>query len=305
MRLITYSLKNAANIQFVGVEKGGVVIDIEQSLKSRGVTFPSPFTMRGFLELGSLGLRVAAEAASQGLFATPLDQVIIKAPISDPHKLICVGMNYVDHCLEQNAPIPKEPVIFSKFPNSIISPNDDLVVTEGHTQELDYEVELAIVIGVGGKGIPKEKAMQHVVGYSTAHDVSARDWQLKRNGGQWLLGKTADCFAPLGPAIVTTDELKDPHNLGIRCYLNGKEVQNSNTSQLVFKTEAIVEWVSKYTTLQPGDVILTGTPPGVGCFRKPQLFLKHGDVVKCEIDGIGAISNTVKIHPLRYLPCKL
>ncbi len=135
--------------------------------------------------------------------------------------------------------------------------------------------------------------MSHVAGFTVAHDVSARDWQLKKNGGQWLIGKTFDTFAPIGPAIVTPDELKDVHALGIRCFLNGAAVQSGNTAQLVFKTGDIIEFVSRFVTLLPGDLIFTGTPPGVGCFRKPPLWLKAGDVVRCEIDGIGAIENTV------------
>jgi len=135
--------------------------------------------------------------------------------------------------------------------------------------------------------------MEYVAGYTVAHDVSARDWQLERNGGQWLLGKSFDTFGPLGPAIVTPDELGDAHKLGIRCLLNGKRVQDSNTDQLIFKTAYLIEFISRSMTLQPGDLILTGTPPGVGCFRTPPLWLKPGDVVTCEIDGIGAITNTI------------
>lgn len=165
---------------------------------------------------------------------------------------------------------------------------------DGQTDELDFEVELVIVIGKECKGVSQKDAMKYVLGYTVAHDVSARDWQLKRNGGQWLMGKTFDNYSPIGPAIVTTDELGDAHNLGIRCFLNGKTVQDSSTKQMVFKTEFIVEWISKYCTLKPGDIILTGTPPGVGFCRKPPLLLKDGDVVTCEIDGIGAITNKVR-----------
>ena len=247
-------------------------------------------------------------------------------------------MNYVDHCLEQNQPIPKEPVIFkcvpwlslraatrgervciasrrcacpcccsacvvtrallshlaprSKFPTAIIADGDPLVCPR-EVAELDFEVELAVVIGKEGRRVPAERAMEYVAGFTVAHDVSARDWQLKKNGGQWLLGKAVDGFAPLGPAIVTPDEVGDPHNLRLRCIVNGDVVQDSNTSQLVHKTEACIAWISQLITLRPGDVILTGTPPGVGCFRKPQLWLKPGDVVTVEIEKIGAITNAV------------
>jgi 2-keto-4-pentenoate hydratase/2-oxohepta-3-ene-1,7-dioic acid hydratase in catechol pathway len=252
-----------------------------------------------FLSMGAEGLAtVKAALASPGRhFRIAKAAVTLKAPLYNPEKVICVGMNYVDHCTEQNFPIPEEPIIFSKFSNSIIAPGEP-VVHSNLTQELDFEVELVIVVGKAGRHIPMEEAMSHVAGYTVAHDVSARDWQMKKNGGQWLLGKTFDSFCPLGPAIVTVDDIKDPHNLGIRCFLNGETVQDSSTNQLIFKTDYLIHWISSFTTLQPGDVILTGTPPGVGCFRKPPLFLKHGDVVRCEIDGIGSITNAIVNDPI-------
>ena len=208
-------------------------------------------------------------------------------------KVICVGMNYADHCYEQNLPLPVEPVIFSKFPTSISASGDPLVLPREVTQ-LDYEVELAVVIGKEGRRIPKEDALSYVAGYTVAHDVSARDWQLKKNGGQWLLGKCCDGFAPLGPSIVTPDEVGDVGNLQLRCIVNGKALQDGNTKELVHNIEACVAWISKLVTLKPGDVILTGTPPGVGCFRKPEpLWLKVGDVVTVEIEKLGSITNTV------------
>lgn len=181
----------------------------------------------------------------------------------------------------------------SKFPSCIAASGDPLV-HPAETVELDYEVELTIVVGKGGKRIPKEKAMEHIAGFTVAHDVSARDWQLKRNGGQWLLGKAMDGFAPIGPAIVTPDEIGDVHNLRLRCIVNGTPLQDGNTKELVHKTEALIAWISTFMTLRPGDLILTGTPPGVGCFRKPTpIWLHPGDVVTCEIEKIGSITNTV------------
>jgi len=158
---------------------------------------------------------------------------------------------------------------------------------------LDYEVELAFVIGKKGKDIPREEALSYVYGYTVAHDVSARDWQLKKNGGQWLLGKAMDDFCPIGPEIVTSGELGDPQNLPIRCRVNGEIKQNSNTAQMVHQVDAVIAFLSKICTLLPGDLILTGTPPGVGVFQKPPFFLKRGDVVECEIDGIGLIRNEI------------
>ncbi|RXM91019.1 Fumarylacetoacetate hydrolase domain-containing protein 2 [Acipenser ruthenus] len=236
-------------------------------------------------------------ALSSGQHLVPLSEASLLSPITGPDKVICVGMNYVDHCLEQGVAIPSEPIIFSKFPSAIAGPCDD-IIHPAQTKELDWEVELAFVIGKTGKHIKsivkllitprsaggfcgltpsclqEEEALGHVAGFTVAHDVSARDWQMKRNGKQWLLGKTFDTFCPLGPAIVTTGALSDPHNLGIRCRVNGRVVQDSSTNQMVFKTEALVSWVSQFVTLYPGDVFLTGTPPGVGVFRKPPVFLK-------------------------------
>jgi 2-keto-4-pentenoate hydratase/2-oxohepta-3-ene-1,7-dioic acid hydratase in catechol pathway len=166
-------------------------------------------------------------------------------------------------------------------------------VSPAETKELDYEVELAIVIGKEGRRITADKAMEHVAGFTVAHDVSARDWQLKKNGGQWLLGKACDGFAPIGPAIVTPDEVGDVHALRLRCLVNGEVMQDGNTRELVHNVPAIIAYASKFMTLLPGDVILTGTPPGVGCFRKPPVWLKAGDVVTCEIENIGAITNTI------------
>jgi 2-keto-4-pentenoate hydratase/2-oxohepta-3-ene-1,7-dioic acid hydratase in catechol pathway len=208
-------------------------------------------------------------------------------------KVLCVGMNYVDHCTEQNVPIPKEPIIFCKFASCIAAGGED-IVHPAETVELDYEVELAIVIGKEGKRIPAERAMEFVAGFTVAHDVSARDWQLKRNGGQWLLGKAMDGFAPLGPSIVTPDEVGDVHALKLTTTVNGVVLQEGSTEQLVHKTEALLAWISTFMTLRPGDVILTGTPPGVGCFRKPTpIWLHPGDEVTVAIEKLGSLTNKV------------
>ena len=190
-------------------------------------------------------------------------------------------------------PVPEEPVVFSKFGTSIIGPGDDIVLDE-HVSKLDYEVELGVVIGAKVPRKTKEEdAMKYVGGYTVVHDVSARDWQLEKNGGQWLLGKCVDGYAPIGPVIVTKDEILDVHNLGIRCRVCGETLQNSSTSQMVFQCDALIAFLSRFMTLMPGDIIATGTPPGVGLGRNPPLWLKHGDIVECEIDGIGTLSNPV------------
>jgi len=217
------------------------------------------------------------------------------APVTAPDKLICIGMNYKDHCEEQKAPIPHEPIIFNKFPSCIVGPYDPIFhpKDESVTKELDWEVELAVVIGKKGKYIKKEDALDYVAGYTVSMDASARDLQLRRNGGQWLLGKSLDSFCPLGPALVTKDEIHDVHQLDLSLMVNGVRKQDSNTKNIIFKVEELIEYLSKHFTLLPGDVILTGTPPGVGCFRKPAEFLKVGDTVECSIHKIGTIRNEV------------
>nr|XP_060643419.1 fumarylacetoacetate hydrolase domain-containing protein 2 [Anolis sagrei ordinatus]XP_060643420.1 fumarylacetoacetate hydrolase domain-containing protein 2 [Anolis sagrei ordinatus] len=288
MRLVQFRTEGPASEPRIGLEvkDGGDVLDLNSLDPSL------PKSMRGFLEAGETALQVAKRAQASDQRAIPRSQVTLLAPITNPDKVICVGMNYVDHCLEQNVKIPKEPIIFSKFSSSIVGPYDP-IIHPAESNEVDWEVELAFVIGKKGKHIQEADAMSHVAGYTVAHDVSARDWQMKRNGKQWLLGKTFDTFCPLGPALVTKDAVSDPHNLGIRCRVNGELVQNSSTKQMIFKTEALVAWVSQFVTLYPGDVFLTGTPPGVGVFRKPPVFLKKGDEVECEIDELGTIRNKV------------
>ncbi|XP_008279791.1 fumarylacetoacetate hydrolase domain-containing protein 2A [Stegastes partitus] len=289
MRLVQFRRHgDGGGVVRVGVERGdglGVV-----DLKAFDPSMPS--TMRELLELGEAGLESAHRALASDQCLVDRADIQLLPPVSAPEKVVCVGMNYKDHCLEQNAPIPKEPIIFSKFPSAITGPYDDIVLPT-ESQEVDWEVELAFVIGRRGKHIKEEDALSHVAGFTVANDVSARDWQMKRNGRQWLLGKTFDSFCPLGPALVTTDAVRDPHNLNIRCLVNGDAMQSSNTDQMIFKTAALVAWVSKFVTLTPGDVFLTGTPPGVGVFKKPPVFLKKGDVVECQIDQLGSIINKV------------
>ncbi|XP_068130942.1 oxaloacetate tautomerase fahd2, mitochondrial-like [Hyperolius riggenbachi] len=286
MRLVQFQSSSSAG-QNIGLElDGDKIIDLNAFDPSL------PCRMREFLEAGESALQTARRALDSNEHILSRSQLTMMAPITNPGKVVCVGMNYVDHCLEQNAPVPKEPIIFNKFPSTIIGPYDSIVLPS-ESKEVDWEVELAFVIGKKGKNIKEEEAMEHVAGFTVAHDVSARDWQLGKNGNQWLIGKTFDTFCPLGPALVTKDSISDPHDLGIRCRVNGNIVQDSNTNQMVFKTEALIAWVSKFVTLYPGDVFLTGTPPGVGVFRKPPVYLKTGDVVECEIDELGVIRNPV------------
>ncbi|XP_033926424.1 fumarylacetoacetate hydrolase domain-containing protein 2 isoform X2 [Melopsittacus undulatus] len=251
-----------------------------------------PRSMRDFLSTGGTGMAAARRALESGGPRVPRSAVQLLAPVGDPQKLICVGLNYRDHCLEQDVKVPKEPIIFSKFPSAITGPFDAIVHPED-SSELDWEVELAAVVGKEGRHIPEAAAMDHVVGFTIANDVSARDWQMKRNGRQWLLGKTFDTFCPMGPALVTKEAVTDVHNLRISCSVNGRVMQDSSTKQLIFRLPWLIAWVSRFVTLVPGDILLTGTPPGVGVFRKPPVFLKRGDEVSCEIQELGLICNKV------------
>jgi 2-keto-4-pentenoate hydratase/2-oxohepta-3-ene-1,7-dioic acid hydratase in catechol pathway len=223
----------------------------------------------------------------------PRAEVRLHAPLPRPGKIICIGLNYRDHAEESGMAVPTEPVVFCKYASAVIGPEDPIVLPPD-SQEVDYEAELVFVIGKTGRNIPAAAAMDYVAGYTCGHDVSARDYQIRRGGGQWMIGKTFDTFSPLGPVLVTADEGLDPHNLPIRCLVNGETLQNSNTCQFVFRIPELVEYLSRIMTLEPGDAVFTGTPPGVGFARKPPIFLKAGDRAEIQIDGIGSLSNPVR-----------
>ena len=211
--------------------------------------------------------------------------------------VFCIGTNYPEHAGETGIALPRHPVIFAKAPTAVCGPGTPIEIPGNlRSSSVDWEVELAVVIGRTGKNIPMADALSHVAGYTVANDVSARDWQ-KHNGGQYVRGKTFDTFCPLGPCMVTTDDIADPQSLGLRCFVNGEQRQNSSTAQMLFSVAHIVAFLSGSTTLLAGTVILTGTPAGVGIGMNPMVFLKPGDVVRCEIDGIGALENPVIDEP--------
>ena len=212
------------------------------------------------------------------------------APVPRPGKLICIGLNYRDHAAESNMPIPERPVIFSKFSTCVIAPGEPVVIPPS-SQQVDYEAELAVVIGKRAKQVKASRAMDYVLGYTAFNDVSARDFQFA--DGQWQRGKSCDTFAPMGQRIVTTDTITDPHKLSIKLILNGQTMQDSNTDQLIFGVPELIEFLTESITLEPGDVIATGTPPGVGFARKPPVFLKPGDEMEVQIEGIGSLGNPV------------
>lgn len=219
-------------------------------------------------------------------------QVRLGPPVPDPPKIICIGLNYKDHAAESGVPIPSEPVLFSKFRSAVIGPDEPICLPRV-SKEVDYEAELVVVIGKRGRYIPEAKAREHIAGYTIGHDVSARDWQLRKPGGQWLAGKTFDTFAPIGPALVTADEVPNPHELRIELRLNSQTMQRSNTNQMIFRVEQLISYISQVVTLEPGDLIFTGTPPGVGFARKPPVFLKPGDLVEIEVERLGLLRNPV------------
>ena len=214
-------------------------------------------------------------------------------PVGRPGKIVCIGLNYADHVLETNTTRPERPLIFSKFSSCAIDPGEPISWSGSLTQQVDYEAELAVVIGRTARRVSVEEALGYVGGYTCANDVSARDLQL--GDGQWIRGKSLDTFCPLGPVLVSADAIPDPQSLNIRCELNGETVQDSNTRELIFGVAELVAFCSQAFTLEPGDVILTGTPSGVGLGRTPPLWMKDGDVVAIEIEGIGRLENPCQV----------
>ena len=282
MKLVTYDGGQGPRL---GLLSGDNVVDLADA--SNGAL---PSDMRSFLEMGDAGLSQAQAIANQGGQGQPIAGVRVLAPISNPSKIVAIGLNYMDHCREQGIQPPKRPTTFTKFPSSIIGPGDEIRWNADLTSKVDWEVELAVVIGKTARNVAAADAFDVIAGYTICHDVSARDLQLEK-GDQWIVGKSLDTFCPLGPVIVTKDEIADPHDLGLRCLVNGKAVQDSNTKELIFNIPYLIEYLTKGITLYPGDVITTGTPDGVGAFLKPPVFLKDGDEVTVEIDGIGAMTN--------------
>ena len=211
--------------------------------------------------------------------------------ITSPGKFVAIGLNYSDHAAEVGADIPKEPIMFMKATSSMCGPNDDVEIVSG-SKKLDWEVELGIVIGKEAKHISESQSQDHILGYCLVNDVSEREWQIEKMG-QWVKGKSHDTYGPTGPYLVTKDEIKDINNLKMMLDVNGERMQTGNTSTMIFNVDIIVSYVSKFMSLQPGDIITTGTPPGVGMGRKPQVFLKAGDQMKLSIENLGEQNSKV------------
>lgn len=232
-----------------------------------------------------------ADAKKNGLLL-PSGDAYWFAPVPRPGKLVCIGLNYRDHAEESGLAVPKAPVIFSKFSSCVIAPGEPIIIPPS-SEKVDYEAELAVVIGRRASRVTADRAYDYVLGYTALNDVTARDFQF--GDGQWQRGKSCDTFAPMGQTIVTTDEIPDPHALRISLTLNGAVMQDSNTSQLIFQVPELIEYITASTTLEPGDVIATGTPAGVGFARKPPVFLKAGDQVEVMIEKIGGVGNPIAI----------
>ncbi len=316
MRLVTFEHQGVCRL---GAEQEGAIVDLNRGyallLATQGARDlqgqadrEMPADMLGFLERWEESVpraqavldlarrsRQAAEPFA-GAVDFPLHAVRLRAPIPNPRKIICLGLNYRDHAEETKSPIPPEPPLFSKYATALIGPGDPILLPSV-SSEVDYEVELACVIARRGRHIAKAEALRYVAGYTVFNDVSARDYQMRKPGGQWMVGKTFDTFAPMGPALVTGEEIGDPHALDIRCTVSGEVLQASNTKHLIFRVPDILAYCSHIFTLEPGDVIATGTPGGVGFMRKPPRFLREGDEVVLEIQGIGVLRNPVERAP--------
>ena len=281
MKLVTFARNGST-------EPGALLDDKVIALKSAG--FP---TLLQLIQGGTEALQRAQAWIDHppADAIVPLATVRLLAPLSRPPKIICVGLNYRDHALECNAEIPKVPTIFSKYTTAILGPGEAIILPR-HSKEPDYEAEFAVVIGKGGRYISKDLWRDHVFGYTNLNDVSARDFQMATS--QWMIGKTFDTFAPIGPAIVTADEIPDPHTLDIQMIINGEVLQSSNTSQMVFRIADLIEHISSVFTLEPGDIISTGTPAGVGEAKTPPRWLRPGDNVVVRISGIPELHNLVR-----------
>ena len=222
----------------------------------------------------------------------PLEEVQFAPAVSSPSKIIGIGLNYLDHIQESKGEVPEIPLVFAKFPSSLLAHNDQITWNNRLTGKVDFESELAVIIGRTAHNCKEDEVMDIIFGYTCANDVSARDLQF--GDGQWVRGKSLDTFCPLGPWIVTSDEIPDPHSLDIKCWLNGRIMQDSNTDLMIFKLPQLIRFLSENFTLLPGDVILTGTPQGVGTFRDPSVYMKDGDEVAVEIQGLGRLANTCR-----------
>lgn len=285
MKLITFDYSDKTRI---GVLAGHEVIDL-----SRADT-RIPATMKALIALGDEGLDlVRAVTNSEKGPRYALADVTLRPVVPDPDKIVCIGLNYASHATEANMKLPAEPTVFGKFNNVLIGANAPIIIPRT-TDRIDYEAELAVIIGKRAKYVPEAAALDFVYGYSVFNDVSARDYQLSDNQtGQWTLGKSFDASGPIGPALITRDEITDPQNLDIRLSIDGTVLQQSNTRNMIFSVAKIISFLSTVMTLEPGDIIATGTPEGIGFKRNPPVFLRPGNRVSVTIEHLGVLENPV------------
>jgi acylpyruvate hydrolase len=298
MKLVRFSVNGAS--PRLGVLQGDRIGDLQASvagnLSRRGVVRAQeiaaalvPQSTRAFLEGGAA--TADAVAAVRDWVTVPAASARLHAPINDPGKFICIGLNYRDHAEETNNPIPKEPPIFGKWAPSIIDPGEPILRPRG-SKQLDWEVELGVVIGRTARFVSKEEALDYVWGYTIVNDASARDFQFITT--QWMAGKIFETAAPVGPYIADRQDIPDPHSLELKTFVNGKQMQKGNTETFIFDVRYLVSYLSGLMTLSPGDLIATGTPPGVGLGMKPPVFMNPGDVCRVEISGLGSMENPIK-----------
>ena len=283
MKLLTY--QDANRQSHLGVLRDRHIVNLHQA--SQG---DLPDDMLDFLRLGNDGMQTARDLLEDRAGDIALDSVRLQAPITNPSKVVAIGLNYMDHVREANFDVPEFPTMFCKYPSSIVASGDEIRWSAEITGQVDYEAELALVIGKSARNVAAGNAYDHIAGYTNCNDVTARDLQF-RPGDQWLRGKCLDSFCPLGPWLVSADEIPDPHALSIQCRVNGQVLQNSNTAEIIHRIPQLIEYLSEAFTLLPGDVVITGTPHGVGAFRKPPLWLDDGDVVEIEVEGLGVLRN--------------
>lgn len=293
MRLVSYGKPKA---WISGIEIDGAVVESAAAARLAGWAgnkLAAAQTNRGLLELGLAAVRALEAVARKNLemlSPMPVASLRLGPPVPDPQKIICIGLNYHDHAKEVGATPPATPIFFAKYPNSLVGPSDD-VVPPRDSSKVDYEAELAVVIGKSGRYIEEASALDHVAGVMAFNDVSARDLQLANQ--LWTGGKAIDTFGPCGPALVTLNEIKDIQNLAVKTRVDGDALQNGNTSSMIFSVRQIIAFLSRIMTLEPGDIIATGTPAGVASAHKPARFLKPGNIVEVEIEGIGTLHNRI------------
>ena len=283
MKLVSY--KSTGEQIHLGAVKDNRIVNLHHA--SAGEL---PDDMLEFLKAGKVAMQVAREILAKADDSINTDSVKLLSPVTNPSKIIAIGLNYMDHIREADIGVPELATMFCKYPSAIIGTDAEIYWSSTLTQQVDYEAELAVVIGKAAKDVSEANAYDYVAGYMNCNDVSARDLQF-RPGDQWLRGKCLDSFCPLGPYLVTSDEIDDPHDLSIQCKLNGRLMQDSNTGEMIYRIPYLIQYLSEAFTLLPGDVIATGTPHGVGAFRDPPIWLGQGDIVSVEIEGLGRLTN--------------